>query len=153
MQIAGRKYNGEGSTEGGGSVGSGPVLLRPEVTQTGGSRAQKPGSDGTIGILMYVHQEHNQKGSGPGRKSTGSRKGSESKEDRTVGINLKVTTRNRGDSGSGPEVRHERGNNPGGQDRKGSVTGSGPRLGGSSEGNLRGNNQKGSGSGSGPEVR
>ncbi|KAJ7262653.1 hypothetical protein B0H12DRAFT_1217471 [Mycena haematopus] len=152
-EIAGRKYNGEGSTEGGGSVGSGPVLLRPEVTQTGGSRAQKPGSDGTIGILMYVHQEHNQKGSGPGRKSTGSRKGSESKEDRTVGINLKVTTRNRGDSGSGPEVRHERGNNPGGQDRKGSVTGSGPRLGGSSEGNLRGNNQKGSGSGSGPEVR
>ena len=102
---------------------------------------------------MYVHQEHNQKGSGPGRKSTGSRKGSESKEDRTVGINLKVTTRNRGDSGSGPEVRCERGNNPGGQDRKGSVTGSGPRLGGSSEGNLRGNNQKGSGSGSGPEVR
>ncbi|KAJ7162520.1 hypothetical protein B0H12DRAFT_1227253 [Mycena haematopus] len=98
-------------------------------------------------------EEHNQKGSGPGRKSTGSRKGSESKEDRTVGINLKVTTRNRGDSGSGPEVRHERGNNPGGQDRKGSVTGSGPRLGGSSEGNLRGNNQKGSGSGSGPEVR
>ncbi|KAJ7212325.1 hypothetical protein B0H12DRAFT_1079455 [Mycena haematopus] len=75
MQIAGRKYNGEGSTEGGGSVGSGPVLLRPEVTQTGGSRAQKPGSDGPVGILMYVHRERNQKGSGPGRKSTGSRKG------------------------------------------------------------------------------
>ena len=72
--------------------------LRPEVTQTGGSRAQKPGSDGPVGILMYVHRERNQKGSGPERKSTGSRKGSESKEDRTVGINLKVTTRNRGDS-------------------------------------------------------
>ncbi|KAJ7190637.1 hypothetical protein B0H12DRAFT_1082907 [Mycena haematopus] len=49
--------------------------LRPEVTQTGGSRAQKPGSDGPVGILMYVHRERNQKGSGPGRKSTGSRKG------------------------------------------------------------------------------